>query len=277
VPAGVLYVCAVPIGNGGDASPRLRTVLGQVGAVACEDTRTTGRLLEMLEIVPRPRLLAHHDHNEEASAAGIVALLQGGVDVALVSDAGTPAVSDPGAILVRAAHAAGIAVVAVPGPSSVATAVAVSGAIGDGFRFCGFLPRSAGALQQVLEQGVGEVLVALESPRRLRASLEVLERVQPERIGVVCRELTKVHEQVVRGTAGELLEALDEDVRGEVVLVLDVLAGAGAVGDAAGALALARDLVGAGLRQREAARIATRHMSGDARTVYDALSARRDA
>ena len=141
-----MFVCAVPIGNLEDASPRLRRVLGEVDAIACEDTRTTGRLLELLKVSPRPRLLAHHDHNERASAAGVVALLLEGRDVALVSDAGTPSVSDPGTELVQAAHDAGVTVAVVAGPSAVAAAVSVAGVRGEGYRFVGFLPRSEGDL-----------------------------------------------------------------------------------------------------------------------------------
>jgi 16S rRNA (cytidine1402-2'-O)-methyltransferase len=277
---GTLHVCAVPIGNLDDASARLRSVLGTVDAVACEDTRTTGALLARLGIEPRPRLLAHHGHNEQASADGIVELLLGGAQVALVSDAGTPAVSDPGAILVRAAHAAGCPVTVVPGPSSVAAALSVSGAVADGFRFAGFLPRSWSAIERVLGSSADELLVVLESPRRIRATLECIAGLQPDRVVVACRELTKLHEQVERGTAQDLLERLDPNVRGELVLVLEPLSRDHVdLADDAGtaALALARDLQASGLRQREAARIAARHLGGDARRLYDALTRDRDA
>jgi 16S rRNA (cytidine1402-2'-O)-methyltransferase len=273
VSTGTLHVCAVPIGNLADASPRLREVLAAVGAIACEDTRTTGKLLELLGVEPRPRLLAHHGHNERASASGVVELLLGGTDVAVVSDAGTPAVSDPGVELARAAHEAGVPVRAVAGPSALAAALSVSGAGGGDVRFVGFLPRAAGDLERVLEVGAGDVLVAFEAPRRLRDTLAVVDRLQPQRVLTVCRELTKLHEQVERGTAAQVLARLDGEVRGEVVLVLDPVAASGEGEPVpAAALALARDLVGAGLRQREAARIATSHLGGSARSAYDLLS-----
>lgn len=268
---GTLFACAVPIGNLGDASPRLREVLAAVDAIACEDTRTTGRLLGLLGVDPRPRLLAHHGHNERASSDGIVALLCAGRDVALVSDAGTPSVSDPGAQLVRAAHEAGVRVVGVAGPSAVATAVAVAGATGDGFRFVGFLPRGSESLDALLERHAGEVVVGFESPRRMRATLERIEARQPERIVTCCRELTKLHEQVVRGTPGVVRAALDPDVRGECVLVLDAMLDEGGDAGSAEPLALARELVEAGLRTKDAARIAVRHLGGSTREVYERL------
>ncbi|MCB0879307.1 MAG: 16S rRNA (cytidine(1402)-2'-O)-methyltransferase [Thermoleophilia bacterium] len=275
---GTLHVCAVPIGNLADASPRLREVLSSVDAIACEDTRTTGRLLELLDLpTPRPRLLAHHEHNERASAAGVVELLLAGSDVAIVSDAGTPAVSDPGVELVRAAHVAGIPVRAVAGPSSVAAAISVAGASSEhGFHFAGFLPRGDAALEELLASTRSQVVVALESPKRVRASLEVAARVQPERCVTVCRELTKLHEQVLRGTPAELLLQLGDDVKGEVVLVLDAATDAANEDDApAPALALARDLVDAGVRSKDSAKLAARHVGGRSRAIYDALVAER--
>ncbi len=267
---GTLHVCAVPIGNAADSSARLREVLASVDAIACEDTRTTGRLLEQLGIEPRPRLLAHHDHNERASAAGVVELLQGGHDIALVSDAGTPAVSDPGCELVRSAHEAGVPVRAVAGPSAAAAAVSVAGMQPGGFRFVGFLPRREAELVELLQAGAGEVVVGFESPKRARATLEVVARVQGERMVAACRELTKLHEQVVRGSAEQVLDALDDEVRGELVLVFDAMTVAR--DDApVGAVALARDLVEAGVRGKDAARIASSHAGGRTRAIYDAL------
>lgn len=276
---GTLYVCAVPIGNLADAAPRLREVLVSVDAIACEDTRTTGRLLDLLAVAPRPRLLAHHDHNEAASAAGVVALLLGGQDVALVSDAGTPAVSDPGVALVRAAHDAGVPVRAVAGPSSVAAAVSVAGAASEaGFRFVGFLPRGAAALDTLLEATATHVVVALESPSRVRASLEAVARVQPTRRVTACRELTKLHEQVVRGTAAEVLAELADPVKGELVLVLDEVEAASEPGQdvPARALALARAVEAAGVRAKDAAKLAAAHDGGSSRAIYDALVRGRD-
>ncbi len=276
--AGTLHVCAAPIGNAADASARLREVLGSVDAIACEDTRVTGLLLEALGVRrDGVRLLAHHEHNERASADGVVALLLAGKDVALVSDAGTPAVSDPGTALVRAAHAAGIVVRVVPGASAVAAAVSVSGAAGmaSGFRFVGFLPRSDGEIETLARAHEREVVVALESPRRVRRSLDVVAALQPERVVTVCRELTKVHEQIVRGTAAQALDALEEPVRGEIVLVFDAITDLPDGDDDAprAARELARAMVRAGLRTKDAARIASDYVGGRTRALYDSLVA----
>jgi 16S rRNA (cytidine1402-2'-O)-methyltransferase len=249
---GTLYVCAVPIGNLEDASPRLRRVLGEVDVIACEDTRTTGRLLELLGVERREgaRLLAHHDHNAQASAAGLVALLEAGESVALVSDAGTPAVSDPGVELVASARAAGVRVEAVAGPSAVAAAVSVAGVGGaTGYRFVGFLPRGAKELEALVVAGAAEILVAFEAPRRLQRTLEVLAEAQPERQVVVCRELTKLHEEVVGGTPRELRAHFVDEVRGELVLVFAPVVGAGDVVADPRALALVQAMVEAGVRR----------------------------
>jgi 16S rRNA (cytidine1402-2'-O)-methyltransferase len=272
--AGTLYVCAVPIGNLEDASPRLRRVLGSVDVIACEDTRTTGRLLELLEVDPKPRLLAHHEHNERASAAGIVAHLESGDDVALVSDAGTPAESDPGVVLVDAALDAGLEVVVVPGPSAAASAIAVAGFRGTAWRFVGFLPRRRGELEALLGSSAGDVVVAFEAPGRLRRSLEVLDELQPGRRIAACRELTKLHEEVVRGTAAELLAHFGDEVKGELVLVLEALVAAEGGDDRAAALAAA--LVEGGMRPKDASRIVADHLGGSSRELYDAVHALRD-
>jgi 16S rRNA (cytidine1402-2'-O)-methyltransferase len=278
VALGTLYVCAVPIGNLEDASPRLRRVLGEVDVVACEDTRTTGRLLELLGVERRAgaRMLAHHEHNARASAPGIVALLAAGSDVALVSDAGTPAVSDPGVELVAAARAAGARVEAVAGPSAVAAAVSVAGVAGSGYRFVGFLPRSSKDLAALLASAASDVLVAFEAPRRLQQTLDVLAATLPDRRVVVCRELTKLHEEVVEGTAGELRAHFDDDVRGELVLVLAPVVGAATVAADPRALALVEAMVDGGVRLKAATRIVAEHLGGSARELYDAAHVSRD-
>lgn len=272
---GTLHVCAVPIGNLEDASPRLRRVLGSVDAIACEDTRTTGRLLELLGVSPRPRLLAHHEHNERASAAGVVSLLEQGRDVALVTDAGTPAVSDPGVELVCAAHDAGIPVVAVPGPSAVATALAVAGVAGTGHRFVGFLPRGERELSELVERHARDLLVAFEAPTRLARSLATIAETQPDRQLAVCRELTKRHETVVRGSASDVARLFQENVRGELVLVLGALPEPAVVGADPAALALVQAIAAEGVRRKAAARIVALHLGGSARDLYDAVNAAR--
>lgn len=273
VEPGRLYVCAVPIGNLEDASPHLVRVLGAVDAVACEDTRTTGRLLELIGVSSKPRLLAHHDHNERASAEGIVALLREGAAVALVSDAGTPAVSDPGAVLVDAVLAAGFAVEPVAGPSALAAAMSVSGIVSATcFRFVGFMPRKAGEVERLLRAGAHEVLVAYEAPTRLVTTLVMVAEHAPERGVVVCRELTKRHGEVVRGTAAELLELWrDEVVRGEVVLVFDAEPAVASTGVDARHVALVEAMAQAGVRSKEAARIVAAQLGGSARELYEAL------
>lgn len=269
-------MCAVPIGNLEDASPRLRRVLREVDAIACEDTRMTRRLLDLLEIAPVPRLLAHHGHNEAASAAGVVALLEEGLDVALVSDAGTPAVSDPGMELVAAAHRAGIAVVAVPGPSAVAAAVGIAGIGGAGYRFVGFLPRTGSALESLVQRYAEDVIVAFDSPHRLARSLEVIAAVDPERDVAVCREITKRHEEVVRGTASQVAGRMEGGAKGEVVLVLGNVAPRQRPSNDPASLALAQDLVREGVRTKVAARIVASHLGGSARELFDALNAARE-
>lgn len=270
---GTLHVCAVPIGNLDDASPRLRRVLAEVDVIACEDTRVTRRLLDLLGVATDARLLAHHAHNEVASAAGLVALLTAGSDVAIVSDAGSPSVSDPGSALVSAAHAAGVQVVAVPGPSAVAAALGVAGLGGSGHRFIGFLPRADGELRAVLGEPGNEVLVAFESPQRLVRLLEVLAELQPTRTVVVCRELTKRFEQVARGSAAEVLEAVEDPVRGEVVVVLEPLSAAVLPeGVDAMAVALVRDLAADGMRTKVASRLVARHLGGSASALFDAAN-----
>lgn len=238
--------------------------------IACEDTRSTRRLLDLLGIDAAPRLLAHHEHNERASAAGIVALLQQGEDVALVSDAGTPSVSDPGAALVQAAHLARVRVESVAGPSAVAAAIGAAGARGDGYRFVGFLPRAEGELRALVVRHAGDTVVAFELPRRTGRTLQLLADEQPERIATVCRELTKRHEEVVRGTSVELAERFAGEVKGEVVLVLDAVPATPADGLDPRAVGLVDAIVAAGVRRKDATRIVAEHLGGSARELYDA-------
>lgn len=275
---GTLYVCAVPIGNLADATPRLRHVLESVSIVACEDTRVTRRLVDLLELDVDARFIAHHDHNQVPSARGIVQLLREGADVALVSDAGTPAVSDPGAALVDAAHEAQIPVAVVPGPSAVVAALSVAGFLTTIWRFCGFLPRKAVDLERLVTTYAREVLVAFESPHRIVESLERIARAQPERDVVVCRELTKRHEEIMRGRAAEVAASLTADeatVRGEIVVVLDAIATATEVAPSE-ALALAGALVDEGVRVKRACAIAADVHGGSPRALFGALVAARE-
>ena len=195
---GTLRICGTPIGNLGDVTQRLRETLADAAVIACEDTRRTRALLTALEI-PAPKLERLDANTEERGAARLVERLLQGDDVALVTDAGMPAVSDPGTRLVLAAAAAGVVVEVIPGPSAVTAAFAASGIEGDGFAFIGFLPRTAGGLNARLDaaDAWGVPLIAFEAPGRLPRTLATLAAREPERRIVVCRELTKLHEQVV--------------------------------------------------------------------------------
>ncbi len=221
---GVLYVVATPIGNLGDISARAREILAAASAVAAEDTRHSGRLLRELGL-ERP-LLSLHEHNERARIAELVARLQGGESIALVSDAGTPLVSDPGYLLVTAAVAAGIAVTPVPGPSAVIAALSASGLPCDRFCFEGFLPARAAARRQRLAELAAEprTLVLYEAPHRIAECLEDLESAcGGARRACIARELTKRFETFYRGTVAELaaLARSDPDVaRGESVILV---------------------------------------------------------
>jgi len=253
----VLYVCATPIGNLDDASPRVLEALGAVELIAAEDTRRTRRLLSRFDIhAPLTSLFAH---NEAEKTERVLGLLRRGRDVALVTDAGMPGVADPGARLVARAVAEGLALTVLPGPSAVTTALVASGLAGDeGFRFVGYLPRRVADLGRSVAawRRCGGVLVAFEAPRRLPASLERLAALLPGARAAVCRELTKVHEEVVRGPLEDLAAefAAREEVRGEVTLVVDLGAPEGeAAGRRAEAHEAAAALLARGLSRRDAA------------------------
>jgi 16S rRNA (cytidine1402-2'-O)-methyltransferase len=222
--AGRLYVVATPIGNLGDLSSRARDTLQSCGLIAAEDTRHTGILLKAFGITTQQ--LALHDHNEAARSQEIVQRLREGVSVALVSDAGTPAISDPGFDVVRAAAAAGMQVVAVPGPCAAIAALSIGGLPTDRFCFEGFLPPRASARRQRLQELAGELrtLVFYESPHRIAESLEdCATAFGPERAATVVREATKLHESVYRGTLRELRARAMDDAdfrRGEIVLLV---------------------------------------------------------
>jgi 16S rRNA (cytidine1402-2'-O)-methyltransferase len=273
--AGRLVVCPTPIGNLEDVTLRVLSALREADVVACEDTRRTRALLERYGV--RAQLVAYHEHNEERRASDLVARMRRGETVALVSDAGMPLISDPGYVLVRACAAAGLAVEVLPGPSAALAALVASALPSDRWRFEGFLPRRRGELRRLLADG-SETLVAFESPRRVPATLAVLAELDPERQVAVCRELTKVHEEVVRGSAAELAERYrGEPPRGEVVLVVapaSADAGAARDGPPAGLDALER-LVRAGAKPRPAASIVAELTGGSANALYRALTERR--
>jgi 16S rRNA (cytidine1402-2'-O)-methyltransferase len=226
--------------------------LREADVVACEDTRRTRKLLARHGI--DARLVPYHEHNERRRAGELVKRIRAGEVVALASDAGTPAISDPGELLVRACVDEDLAVEVLPGPSAPITALVASGLPASTFRFVGFLPRRKGELARALAQA-GETLVAFESPRRLGATLALLAETDPDRPIAVCRELTKLHEEVARGSAAELAARFSEGTRGEVVLVIAPAGGPAAVGDEAAARAAVERLVQAGARRRAAAQV----------------------
>ena len=215
--AGRLIVCPTPIGNLQDLSPRARQALGEADLVACEDTRRAGLLFERLDI-PKPRFVSYHEGNEAERAVQLAQQVERGAKVTLISEAGTPVVSDPGFRLIRACLERDLDVEVLPGPSAVITALVASGLPPDRWRFEGFLPRRAGELERVLRSA--ETVVAFESPRRLPQSLAALAALAPNRPAAICRELTKLHEEVARATLGELARRFREDVKGEIVLVI---------------------------------------------------------
>ena len=203
---GRLIVCPTPIGNLDDVTPRMREALVSADYIACEDTRRTGSLLDKLGIRPAPRLVSNHEGNETARATELAQRIERGDTVALVSDAGMPAISDPGYKLIHRCIERDLEVTVLPGPSVVPVALVASGLPTDRWRFEGFLPRRAGEMERVLRSA--ETVVAFESPRRVGESLAALASLAPDRPAAVCRELSKMHEEVARGTPGRAGAAL---------------------------------------------------------------------
>jgi 16S rRNA (cytidine1402-2'-O)-methyltransferase len=248
-----LAVCATPIGNLEDVTLRVLKELSEADLVLCEDTRHTRGLLERHGI--KARLLSYHEHNEAKRTAEVLPRLEAGERVALVSDAGLPGISDPGARLIAAAWEAGVPVTVLPGPSAVETALVAGGLTSERYQFLGYLPRGERAVRELGEELARWpwAVVAFESPKRLPRSLGALARVIPERPAAVCRELTKRFEEVAVGTVAELAARFAEAPKGEVTLVLGAAPVAGAdEGAATDAVAV---LVAAGLPRRQAAEV----------------------
>ncbi len=217
---GSLFVVATPIGNLDDLSRRAERVLSEVAIIACEDTRRTRRLLSAIG-VSRPKLIAMHDHNERDQAPALINSLLAGDDVALVSDAGTPLVSDPGFVLLRSAFEAGVVVVPIPGPSAVLAAIAVSPVPINRFLFEGFLPSKSAPRKERLRLWLGRdfATIFFEAPHRMRAMLTDLVALGAgDREVVVCRELTKIHEEITAAPVASLVETVEQ--RGEFVVIL---------------------------------------------------------
>jgi 16S rRNA (cytidine1402-2'-O)-methyltransferase len=248
-----LAVCATPIGNLEDVTLRVLAELRDADVVLCEDTRHTRTLLQRHGI--DARVLSYHEHNEAARTAELLPRLEAGEHMALVSDAGLPGVSDPGARIVRAALDAGIPVTVLPGPSAVETALVASGLVGERYQFLGFLPRGKKDWEELA--GLAWPSVAFESAQRLPATLRSLAGHDPAREVAVCRELTKKFEEVVRGTAEELAARFAEPPKGEIALVIGAAGEPRTVGEDV-ALAAVAELVEAGVPRRRAAELVSR-------------------
>jgi 16S rRNA (cytidine1402-2'-O)-methyltransferase len=271
---GTLYVVATPIGNLGDLTPRALEVLQRVARIAAEDTRHSAGLLRHFGI--HTPLLALHEHNEREASVEVIRRLQQGEDIALISDAGTPLISDPGFPLTRLAHEAGIRVVPLPGASALIAALSAAGLPTDRFAFEGFLPPKSAARRHALEALAGErrTLAFYEAPHRLLETLEDMTAIfGPERLAVLARELTKTFETVRRAPLGELLEFVRGDSdqqRGEAVLLLH-----GAPPPAADALAdeprRVADLLAAELPVKQAAALAAKITGAKKNQIYDYL------
>jgi 16S rRNA (cytidine1402-2'-O)-methyltransferase len=262
----MLAVCATPIGNLDDVTLRVLEELRSADVVLCEDTRHTRVLLERHGIAVR-RLLSYHEHNEAKRTAELLPRLQAGERVALVSDAGMPGISDPGARLVASALEAGVAVTVLPGPSAVDTAFVASGFPAERYQFLGFLPRGAKARAALWEELAGwrHPVVAFESPQRLPATLHSLAEAQPEREVAVCRELTKRFEEVVRGRADEVAKHFAEPPKGEITLVLGP---SSRQTDFSVAVAAVAELVAAGLPRRRASDLVARLTGASRNELY---------
>jgi 16S rRNA (cytidine1402-2'-O)-methyltransferase len=252
-----LVVCPTPIGNLEDVTLRVLGELGRADLVLCEDTRRTRILLDRHGV--SARLLSFHRHNEAGREAEVLARLDTGERVALASDAGLPGVNDPGARLIAAALDRGVEVTVLPGPSAVETAFVASGLLGDRYMFVGYLPRRREALARLWEELAAWrwPVVAFESPRRLPAALASLAEADADRPVAVCRELTKLHEEVVRGRAADVAARFAEPPKGEVTLVIG-----GATGERAPrrdeAVDAVAELVASGLPRRQAAELVAR-------------------
>jgi 16S rRNA (cytidine1402-2'-O)-methyltransferase len=279
---GRVILAGVPLGQAGDASARLRAALASAPVIAAEDTRRLRRLCADLDIRPTGRVVSFFDANEAARVPGLLDALRAGRDVLVITDAGMPSVSDPGYRLVAAAVAAGLDVTALPGPSAVTTALAVSGLPVDRFCFEGFLPRKAGERRRALGALAAEsrTMVFFEAPHRLAAAVRDLAAAfGADRQAAVCRELTKTYEEVRRGGLGELADWAAGEVRGEITLVV-----AGAEADASDraepeALAAAvAEAEQAGASRKDAIAAVARVHGRPKREVFDAVvAAKRDS
>jgi 16S rRNA (cytidine1402-2'-O)-methyltransferase len=269
---GELVVCPTPIGNLDDISFRVREALVGADWIACEDTRRTGGLLDKLGIRPAPPLVSNHEGNEAARAIELAQRIERGERVVLVSDAGMPAISDPGYRLIRRCLERNLDVVVLPGPSVIPVALVASGLPTDRWRFEGFLPKRSGEMERVLRSA--ETVIAFESPRRIGDSLAALAAIAPDRPAAVCREMTKMHEEVARGSLAELARRFRGDVKGEIVLVIAPAADEEHDRDVGFAIDALRHLVQSGARPRAAASVVAALTGTRANDLYRALTGR---
>lgn len=270
---GTLWVVATPIGNLEDMTLRGLRVLRESNLIACEDTRTTGKLLARHSIPTK--MLSYHEHNEAQRVEAICQRLEGGDDVALVSDAGTPLLSDPGRKLVAAVAMRGITVSPIPGPSAILAALAVSGLATERFTFFGFAPVKGGARQRFLDDVVGAPATAVlfEAPHRIERTLSELCERAPERAASLHREMTKLHEETVRGSLGELVvEAGKKRPRGEYTLVVAAADGGESSGTLEEAVELARGLIADGATASAAAKTAAERTGVRRRAIYEVVA-----
>ncbi|MDH7497552.1 MAG: 16S rRNA (cytidine(1402)-2'-O)-methyltransferase [Syntrophomonadaceae bacterium] len=277
VPTGVLYLCATPIGNLEDVSVRLLKTLRHVHLIACEDTRQTAKLLRRYRI--RTPMLSYHQHNRRQREGELLETLREGHDVALLSDAGTPGISDPGSDLVRRAVEEGVAVTAIPGPSALVCALAISGMDTSRFTFEGFLPPRAARRRAFLQELRGEVrtMVFYEAPHRVLETLADMEEVLGDRRVTVARELTKRFEEVFRGALSQAREHFSQHPpRGEFTLVLEGSRGEAARVSAEQVRAEVEALLAQGVEKKEALRMKALQYGIPRRDIYRWLARRED-
>lgn len=266
----MIYLAGTPLGNDGDASPRLRQVLAEADLIAAEDTRRLLNLASRLGVELHAPVTAYHDHNEQEKARDLVEAARSGKTVVVLSDAGMPAVSDPGYRLAHLAAEQGVPLTVVPGPSAVLTALVISGLATDRFVFEGFLPRRDGELESELETLKKEprTMVFFESPRRIARVLgKMADAFGPGRKAAVCRELTKIHEEVVRGTLEELQEWARGGPLGEIAVVV---AGAGETGGISAPAAQVAELVELGLSLKDAVKYVAKRENVRKNALYRA-------
>jgi 16S rRNA (cytidine1402-2'-O)-methyltransferase len=280
--SGTLYVVSTPIGNLEDITQRALRVLGEVDLIACEDTRHTRKLLTHYGI--KTKTVSYHEHNERERAAELLKLLQSGSDVAIVSDAGTPGISDPGLRVVQAAIEQGVRVAPLPGPTAFVSALIASGLPSDEFFFGGFLPARSGARRARLVKlrSTSGTLIFYEAPHRIAATLKDAYEILGERKAVIARELTKMHEEIARGRLSDLAARFSsaQSARGEIVLIIDrtaIQSNAGEHEAAGNVSAQVAALEAKGMDRRAALKKAARELGLSRAEAYRRLSAERSS